>query len=468
VTAVTYIVMGMFLGNLILITLGLAPVLFLAIGVLVGQPNVKSVERIGKDIKISVDDRISDRLTVTLDGGPGVVTVADILPQSFNLEEGTNFRAVWKSLAPKTLEFGYMAICAKRGYFDIKEVDYEVRHPLMINRNILGTINVKRAIVVQPQPLFVRKIKNHKNISRVPMPKDARFHFGISTTDFREIRDYQNTDSFRTINWKASAKKLSLRPGKFMVNEYEKEGKKVVWIFLDSAAHMALGTTVNNTMEYAIRAAIGFTNFYVERDCRVGFCVYDTDAYQWEGTFLPKAVKEPINLDGLFNIDQIEQVETEETTGLPMEHRRPRSRVIFPDVGKRQQYKITREMLHVDINYSTESLKEAVHSCRRYIIGSQPLFVIITMVEPRKLQGIIDGIRELHRYLGRIGKPSIILFNVQGYKIAAQTLEEKMAAGFLTYHNKPYYDVLRSMGCIVVNWDPIGESFAQALQRQKM
>ena len=65
-------------------------------------------------------------------------------------------------------------------------------------------------------------------------------------------------------------------------------------------------------------------------------------------------------------------------------------------------------------------------------------------------------------------RPNIILFNVMGYSVAAQTEEEKMAAGFLTYHNKPVYDVLRSRGCTVVNWDPVGESFAQALQRQKV
>jgi len=45
VTAVVYLVLGMFLGNLILITLGLAPILFLSISILVGQPTVTSVER---------------------------------------------------------------------------------------------------------------------------------------------------------------------------------------------------------------------------------------------------------------------------------------------------------------------------------------------------------------------------------------------------------------------------------------
>jgi len=33
---------------------------------------------------------------------------------------------------------------------------------------------------------------------------------------------------------------------------------------------------------------------------------------------------------------------------------------------------------------------------------------------------------------------------------------------------KPYFEFLRKLGCFVVNWDPIEESFAHALQRQKV
>jgi len=57
VTAVVYIVLGMFLGNLILITLGLVPIIFLSIAVIIGQPSVTSVERVGKDIKVNVMTR---------------------------------------------------------------------------------------------------------------------------------------------------------------------------------------------------------------------------------------------------------------------------------------------------------------------------------------------------------------------------------------------------------------------------
>ncbi len=464
VTSVVYIVLGMFLGNIILITLGLAPIIFLSVAVLIGQPSVTHVERIGKDLKVNVDDKISDSLEVTIEGGPGLVTVSDKLPISFALEEGNNFKAVWKGLKTKTIDISYTALCAKRGYYDLREVTYEVRHPLQINANTLGILNSKRAVIVQPHPLFVRKIKNHKSVSRIPMPMDARFRFGIPTTDFKEIREYGSGDSYRAINWKASAKRLSRNDSTLVVNEYEKEGKKVVWIFLDSAAHMALGTTVNNTMEYAIRAALGFTNFYIERDCRVGFCVYNHDASQWEGPFKSK---ESVDVGDL-GLDQME-IPTMDT-GEPQPHvHKDTSRVLFPDIGKRQQYKITREMLYVDIKYSTESLKEAIHSCRRYIVGTQPMFVVITMIEAAHLQGITEGVKELHKYMGRIGgRPNIIMFNVQGYNVAAQSEEEKIAAGFLTYHTRPYYDILRGMGCSVVNWDPIEESFAHALQRQKV
>lgn len=470
VTAVVYLVLGMFLGNLILITLGLVPIIFLSISILIGQPKVTLVERIGKDIKVNVDDKISDSLQVTIEGGPGIVTVSDTLPKSFALEEGNNFKASWKGLKNKTIEMNYRALCAKRGYFDVRQVDYEVRHPLQVSANVLGVLDAKRAIVVQPQPLFVRKIRNHKSISRIPMPMDARFRFGIPTTDFKEIREYETGDNYRNINWKASAKHLSKTNPKFLINDYEKEGKKVVWIFLDSAAHMALGTTVNNTMEYAIRAALGFTNFYLERSCRVGFCVYNHDASQWEGPF-EKKDKEilDIELPGLEQIEpELNVLDIHDITLVPSKQKGA-SRMIYPDTGRRQQYKITREMLHVEIKYSQESLKESIHSSRRFIVGTHPLFIVISMIEGARIQGIVEGVKELHKYMGRAGgRPNIILFNVQGYNIAAQSDKEKIAAGFLTYHTKPYYEFLRGMGVTVLNWDPIEESFAKALHRQRV
>ena len=47
VSGVVFLVMGMFLGNLILIVLGLFPIVFLAIGIIIGQPREVEVTRGG-------------------------------------------------------------------------------------------------------------------------------------------------------------------------------------------------------------------------------------------------------------------------------------------------------------------------------------------------------------------------------------------------------------------------------------
>jgi hypothetical protein len=127
-----------------------------------------------------------------------------------------------------------------------------------------------------------------------------------------------------------------------------------------------------------------------------------------------------------------------------------------------------REMLKVDIKYAGESMKEAIHSCRRHIVGTLPLFIIITMVDAAKTEGLYEGIRELYKYSGKLRKnPSIMVFNVLGYNIAAQNDKENLAAELLDFRNRPIYATLRRMGCTVINWDPKTQSFAQALIKQR-
>jgi hypothetical protein len=469
VSGVTFLVMGMFLGNLVLIVLGLFPIIFLSLGLLIGQPRTVEIERSGEDQKIWVDSRVSDKITATVRGGVGLVTFGDILPPSFRLDEGTNFKILWKGVRDREATIGYTATCAKRGYFNLKTVGWEAHHPLQITQNTIGEYPAPRLYIVQPKPLLVKRIREKKAITNIPMPMEARIKFGFPTTDFREVRDYHPGDSYRNINWKVSARVLSSRPGALQVNEFEKEGKKVVWIFMDSAAHMALGTTVRSTLEYAVRAVLGFAHFYLSRECQVGLCIYDYDAHEWEGAYM-KPTMPSLNLESaLGDVDQIEgQVAPTEAAEAPPARPTTPSRVLFPDMGKRQQYRIWREMLNVDIKYSGESLREAIHSCRRHIVGTLPLFIIVTMVDATKIDGLVQGIKELYKYSGKLRqRPAIIVFNVQGYNIAAQDTEEAIAAELLDYQNRPVYMALRGLGVNVVNWNPLTQSFAQSLIKQR-
>ena len=470
-TSFVFLIMGMFLGNLIIIILGLFPLVFLAISLLISQPEEVEIRRGGEDLKVWVGEQVGDTLTVSVRSGVGLVTVGDRLPKSFRLEEGTNFKVFWKGMKNIESSLSYKATCAKRGQFEIESVEWETRHPLEITQNRLGGYPEPRTYMVQPRPLFVRRIRERKALTRVPMPMEAKIKFGIPTTDFLEIRDYMSGDSYRMINWKATARLVSASPHPLQVNEYEREGKKMVWIFLDCASHMALGTTVKNTLEYAIQAALGLTHFYLSRECRVGLCIYDYDAYRWEGSF-QRMHPLPDLAPAFPSVEQMEEpIPTVETKVETLATKSQIwSRIVVPDIGRRQQLKVMREMLNVDIKYSSESLKEAIHSCRRYIFGTRPLFIIITMIEAAKTQGLLEGIRELHKYTGRLSQrnPCIIIFNVRGYSVVAQSEEEKMAAELLEFQNNPVYASLKRLGAIVLNWNPLTQSFAQSLIRQRV
>jgi len=239
---------------------------------------------------------------------------------------------------------------------------------------------------------------------------------------------------------------------------------------LDTASHMALGTTVRNTLEYAVTAALGFAEFYLGRECQVGLCVYDYDAHEWEGAY--QKVEVTPDLEAVLSkIDQMEQaVAPEEISTDASETRMTTvSKILFPDIGRKQKFRIMREMLNVDIKYGGESLREAIMSSRRHIVGSSPLFIIITMIDASKTKGLYEGVKLLHKYCGRIRSlPSIIVFNVLGYNIAAEDEEEGMAAEILNYQNRRVYGTLRGMGATVVNWNPRTQSFAQALIQQRV
>ena len=464
VTSFAFIVFGMLLGNIILILVGLLPLLFVAISLLVPPPREVEVERLGGDQSLWIDEQFSETLRIRVRGGVGVVTIGDVLPTSFSLEEGTNFKALWKGVGDVEAVISYTATCARRGLYQLEGIRYEARHFLQMLKTRIGLVEAPRAITVRPRPLLVRRVRHRESVSAIPMPAEAKYRFGIPTTDFLEIRDYAPGDPYRMINWKATARRLSASPSPLQVNEYEREGRKVVWIFLDSAPHMATGTTLRSALDYAVQAALGLADFYLNRGCRVGLAIYNHDAYRWEGPYERRVEPPPELMKALSGLKSLEPpIELPEEPGVA---KPPKSRIIFPDVGRRQRYRLMREMVRVEVGYSLESLREAVHSCRGHLKGSRPLFIIITMVEAAELRGLLDGVRALYRYTLRGRRPSVMLLDVRGDKLAVRTREEELASRIVERELESAYTALRALGVEVIPWNPRDESFVEILARR--
>ncbi len=121
-------------------------------------------------------------------------------------------------------------------------------------------------------------MRDPRLLSKMPTPMGAQSRLGMKTNDFMDIRPYSHGDPYRSINWKATAKLSGLGQARPLVNEYEKEGKKTVYIFVDAGSWMSLGSSVDNVFEYALQAASGISRFYLERDMKVGVYVYHGDS----------------------------------------------------------------------------------------------------------------------------------------------------------------------------------------------
>lgn len=262
--------------------------------------------------------------------GFGLLKVQHVLPEHFEIAEGSNAIADFV-IGGKTIHLDYRAIPTKRGFYRLDRIVFESENPLLTGRKHQGEVKTEIELEVRHKIQKILKVGVVRGIAKSPMPDVDISKIGVPGTDFREIREYVPGDPVKFINWKATARKNSL-----MVNQYEVEGKKAVWIFLDANNYMAHGTTIKNFLEAAIEAANSLAYYYTSRGYKVGLYVVG------------------------------------------------HGHIIYPDVGKRQFRRISETLMRVDVSDKSESLDQAIEACKGFLINYKPLMIFITRVEYSK------------------------------------------------------------------------------------
>jgi uncharacterized protein (DUF58 family) len=517
---------GMYFGNMILVCMGLVPLFFAFVGLAVTQPRGIEVRRATGKEGVLVGEVVESRVDIEVRGGVGPVVVADELPEEFELVSGSNFKVVWKWLKPKKEQIAYSAKCTKRGIYGLAGVRWESRHPLWLRQAESG-VCAGRRLVVRPRLFDVRKVRSVAAASKIPFPSAAVTKVGPVTMDFRELRQYSHGDPFKFINWKATAR--TFRRGRHLpaVNDYEREGMKIVWIFLDRSSTMTVGPSVASVFEHAAAAVNGLAYYYLRRGCRVGLCSYDGGVavlYPDAGNrqyhrilqevlrMKPEvpAVGSPGHLEALFKEGQ-QAVACEENLRQTLRLTRawkglgkdPRGkfreelkdlweeeyRDKFPataDLLARPRAELEGELIVIrgefEFKFPTlasmlkefggrlvatrAGLKEAVRACRGYVAGSRPLFVVVTRFERENAGPLLEGIKKMAR-LARTAGPRlpVMVVNVSGYGLAARTEDEKTAGGVLWAECVLASKRFRAR-VAWVDWDPTRAGFTSALLAQ--
>ena len=98
--------------------------------------------------------------------------------------------------------------------------------------------------------------------------------------EFDQIKEYVAGDDFRTINWKATARKRDI-----MVNSYQDEKAQQVYSLIDKGRTMKMPFEGMTLLDYAINASLAISNIAVKKDDKPGLITFQKQIE----TFLPAA-----------------------------------------------------------------------------------------------------------------------------------------------------------------------------------
>lgn len=332
----------------------------------VGPPDLNvSVEPI-KDHQF-VGDEITVNINFELTSGIGPVLLATGWPDGFSIQSGDSTRLIWKGLTNKTFQWKQTVRLEVSGNFESGYVTWQSRDFAQLLTAREGREKVLPEIKVHPRNTSLRRSEAIDTNSQIPKPSDATTKIGLSTMSFEELREYQPGDSFRKINWKATARNVKDHGVEPVVNEYEQEGQQLVWIILDGRELMNERIGHCRWYDHGREAVISITNYYLELPCRVGVSVWS-----------------------------------------------PNPGLVRPETGRQHKQTILDQLEKSDPGQTVQksvnkNLEEIVRSAEPYFQGSRPLGLFVT----KSLGGgpqLQPGLKRLLQKCGQPGHANGVLF----------------------------------------------------------
>lgn len=412
---------GIAFGNYALLLVGALPVLALLV-VLSERPTLPTATRTLSTMHPRRGDVVEAKLDVRLPAGRGAVEVHQPLPAPFELVDGTNLHVLALGPAPRRVALAFRFRARQRGRHVLSPVEFEAVHPLGLLGPVDGKDGGDAVVEVAPRVLAIGRLRVGGLRARSAAADAARARLGVESTDFRELRDYRWGDPPRSINWKATARRLSLDAGETpLVNEHEHEGRTAVWVFVDASTAMEIGTSVDNGLEHAVEAATGVAAWYLGRGHRVGAYVYNARE----------------------------------------------STPVFSDTGRRQLKRFSETLLATTPAPPEEGLEKAVARCRPHLVRDAPHVVVVTRVgEPSR--ALLAGLRSLRRLASTPRKRAeIMVVDVRPHRLQPlATGLDRDAAEISEGLDAATQASVRRLGAALVRWDPASGPFAGVFLRR--
>jgi uncharacterized protein (DUF58 family) len=409
---------GVFFGNMVLVAMSLVPLCLLMLGLVFSPPRVISVE-VGKLVSPAWAGDVSQAsIDVRLSRGIGLVKLYQPLPAEFELVEGNNLFLHWQWFKPGIMKMTFKMRLAKRGRYSLPPLEWISQHPLALKEE-QGSSGAHIDIEVWPRFYRPRTVKNLPGLSVSPFPSADIAKIGIPGQDFREIRKYVSGDPIKNINWRATARRAEQLVWP-LVNEFEREGRKSVLIYLHASQGVEIGNTIENGLECSLEAAANLLFYYIERGYRTGIYI----------------------------------------CGRP-------PRYFYPDTGRVQFRKALRYLIDLQPGYQASELLSAVEATRDYVLGYNPLSVLITTLDTRSSRAVETAVHRIRQMYSCRRRPSIMVVGIDAYGLIPQQANAEGALpALMRLQTRPLVRRLSNYGANVVEWHPEKESFSSVFSRQ--
>lgn len=192
------------------------------------------------------------------------VKIIDELPFQFQIR---NFEIKKKLKANKTEQITYQIRPTERGEYFFGNLNVYVSSPLrLVSKRYI--FDNGKMVPTYPSYIQLRKydlMAFSNNLFQYGIKKIRRIGH---TMEFEQIKEYVQGDDFRTLNWKATAKK-----GNLMVNQFQDEKSQSVYMIIDKGRVMQMPFNGLSLLDYAINATLVLSNVIIKKHDKAGmFC----------------------------------------------------------------------------------------------------------------------------------------------------------------------------------------------------
>jgi uncharacterized protein (DUF58 family) len=200
--------------------------------------------------------------------------VIDEVPHQFQRRD-ILFKALIK--AGESTAITYHLRPVKRGVYSFGTVNVFIKNKIgLISRRYKFNQSVN--VAVYPSYLQMRRYQLmaiSNRLSDVGVKKIRRIGHSM---EFEQIKEYVAGDDYRTLNWKATARK-----GQPMVNNFTDEKSQQVYCVIDKGRLMKMPFNGLSLLDYAINAALVLSNVALTKQDKAGIITFSEQM----GTFLP-------------------------------------------------------------------------------------------------------------------------------------------------------------------------------------